>query len=255
MFFILSKIFSWLIMPVSLIAMAFAGALFFKKPLLKKWLTSIGIAAFLFFTNPFLARVAINTWEPPAIKYEEIKEPYEWAIVLAGFTDPNKPPFDRTHFNKGADRLLHAIELYKKGLVKNILISGGSGILSYEGRPESQQLRSFAISMGVPSRHILAEDLSKNTWENAHHSRKILVERNAQGNILLITSAFHMARAKGCFENLGYSLDTFPTDYYGGTYRLTLDELILPGLYGIQIWTVLFKEWAGIVAYKLAGYI
>ncbi|MFY0626885.1 MAG: YdcF family protein [Reichenbachiella sp.] len=255
MFFILSKILSWVIMPVSLIGFSLIAAVFIHNEKLKRAFFWIGITLFFVFTNPLISKIAINSWEPEVKKYIEINEKYEWAIVLAGITSPNRPPFDRIHFNKGADRLVHAIDLYKKGFVRKILISGGSGVLSFEGKPESIQLRSFAISMGVRSRDIIVDDKSRNTWENAHNSRKILVDKKARGKVLLITSAFHMPRAKACFDKLGFHTDTFPTDYYGGPFRFTIDEIILPKLYGLQIWSILIKEWAGLTAYKIAGYI
>lgn len=198
-----------------------------------------------------IAKWAMNQWEPKAKSYEEITEVYDCAIVLAGITDPNRPPYDRIHFNKGADRVVHAVDLYKQGKVKKILISGGSGVLTFEGNKESHALADFVRMCGVDSTDVLIEDQSRNTHENALYSLSLL----RGGNYLLFTSAFHMCRAESCFAALGADVDTFPTDYYGGPIRWNLEDLLVPQAHSLQLWSILLKEWVGILAYSFAGYL
>lgn len=255
MFFVLSKLISWLIMPVSLICWALLGSLIIKDRLKKKLMLGLGIGMMLVFSNPYLAKKAMNSWEPDPKLYTDITEPYEWCVVLGGFTEPNRPPFDRAHFIKGADRLMHAIELYKLGKVNNILIAGGSGTLTFEGKKESTMIEAFALNAGVKRRNLYTESNSRNTRENAVYVQKFLSTQKRQNSVLLVTSAFHMKRAKGCFNEVGIQLDTFPTDYYGGEIRYSPDDLIIPKLFGLQIWTILIKEWVGLLAYMVVGYV
>ncbi len=72
---------------------------------------------------------------------------------------------------------------------------------------------------------------------------------------MLITSAFHMKRAKGCFDKVGLRTVTFPTDYYSHDIKYDIPSLLFPDPYSLEYWTKLFKEWIGIIAYKLIGYI
>ncbi|WP_158233294.1 YdcF family protein [Reichenbachiella sp. 5M10] len=194
----------------------------------------------------------MNLWEPPPVTYTSIDQAYDWAIVLAGITEPNRPPYDRVQFNKGADRIVHAIQLYHLGKVKKILISGGSGTLTFEGVKESHALADFARMCGVDSSAIYIEDQSRNTHENASFSATLLPPNETS---ILFTSAFHMRRAKACFEKTGLYPDAFPTDYYGGQIRATPDALLIPSVYSLQLWSILIKEWMGLTAYRLAGYI
>lgn len=255
MFFILSKVLSWVIMPVSLIVILYVSSWVFNKQSFSKWLKWFSLGLVLFFSNSYIAKLAMNAWEPAAKEYASFEDKqYECAIVLGGFTEPNRPPYDRIHFNKGADRLMHAVELYQKGIVKKILVSGGSGVLTFEGIPESHQIRSFIISLGIPTEDVWIDGQSKNTRENARNSKQILLNKGVNDEVILFTSAFHMKRARGCFDKLSIKLETFPTDYYGGPMRYSFDEFIIPSLYGLQVWTILIKEWAGLAAYKLAGY-
>lgn len=256
MFFALSKIFYWLIMPTGLIAWVILSSFVIKNKKYKSIVRKAGIGLFLILTNPLLAKWAINTWEPSPISYGSLSKDYNCAIVLSGITNPDRPPFDRIQFNKGADRIVHAVDLYTMGVVKKILISGGSGALTFEGKKESHKLLDFAIQHGVSRRDIIVEDQSRNTHENATFVKKTLSDRGINFNTtLLVTSAFHMSRAHSCFKKEGIHATPFPTDYYGGPIRWTPDDIIIPSIRGLQIWTILTKEWLGILAYKIAGYI
>ncbi|MEO9967725.1 MAG: YdcF family protein [Reichenbachiella sp.] len=254
MFFVLSKIVYWLVMPISLIVWVGLASTLVKSVKLKKILRRTTIGFFLFFTNPMISTLIINAWEPAYERYDEIEDTYQYGIVLSGITNPNRPPFDRIQFNKGADRIVHAIDLYKRGIVKKLIITGGSGVLTFDGKKESHQLMNFAIQSGVPSDDIILEDQARNTHENALYSSR-LISSHDPGRILVITSAFHMYRAQGCFEKLVLEVDTFPTDHYGRELFFTPDDILIPSLYALNIWTILTKEWLGILAYKMNGYI
>ncbi|WP_456459372.1 YdcF family protein [Reichenbachiella sp.] len=253
MFFVLSKIIYWLIMPTSLIAWLVIASLLIKKDKYEKRLRWLAFALFLFFTNPFIATIAINAWESDAVPYDKIERSYTYGIVLSGITDPNRPPFDRIQFNKGADRIVHALDLYKQGRIKKILITGGSGTVTFEGRKEAHALRDFLLSNGIPTSDVITEDKARNTRENALFSKELII--SPTGNSILITSAFHMLRAKKCFEKVEIEVVPFPTDYYGRQLYYTPDDVLIPSLYGLKIWTILFKEWIGLAAYTVAGYI
>lgn len=252
MFFILSKIVYWVAMPLSISCLLLIISIVVTNGLWKKRLRRSGIFCLLLFSNPLIATLSINAWEPNAKLYTDFHDQYDWGVVLAGITNPDRHPYDRIQFNKGADRIVHAIDLYKLGKVKKLLISGGSGILTFEGEKESHALADFARSCGVLSEDIIIEDKSRNTRENASYSSELIEENET---VLLFTSAFHMKRAMGCFNKLSVKTTAFPTDYYGNKIRFSPDEVIVPKHQSFQIWSILIKEWIGLVAYKLAGYI
>lgn len=200
-----------------------------------------------------MATVAINTWEPSAIPYDQIQRTYAYGIVLSGITNPNRPPYDRVQFNKGADRIVHALDLYKHGIIEKILITGGSGTLTFDGNKEAHSLRDFALNQGITNSDILIEDNARNTRENALFSKELI--SNFSDSVILVTSAFHMYRAKKCFERINVPVVPFPTDHCGRELFYTPDDVLIPSLYGLKIWTILIKEWIGIMAYRAAGYI
>jgi len=71
----------------------------------------------------------------------------------------------------------------------------------------------------------------------------------------LITSAFHMKRAQACFKKQDVKFDVFSTDLYTGELEYTPFDLFVPNVGAIKTWTILIKEWLGMIAYKVAGYI
>ncbi len=194
-------------------------------------------------------------WEVPPINISSITKPYPIGVVLCGITNTRLKPKDRVHFQKGADRIIHAVQLYKEGKIKKILISGGSGSLLYPEESESSDLNQFALMTGVKKRDIILENESRNTHENALFSGKIIEEEKLKGNVLLITSAFHMKRAQACFKKENVKFDVFSTDLYSGEMEYSPNSLIVPSIGAIKTWTILIKEWLGMVAYKLSGYI
>ena len=93
----------------------------------KKRLFWCSFALLLFFSNEFIANEVMRAWEIDATPYATMQEPYTWGIVLTGVTNNDQEPADRVYFSHGADRVTHTVELYKKGLIKKILITGGEG--------------------------------------------------------------------------------------------------------------------------------
>jgi uncharacterized SAM-binding protein YcdF (DUF218 family) len=130
---------------------------------------------------------------------------YEIGIVLGGITS-----YDRTtkegYFNISSDRFIQTALLYKKGNIKKILVSGGqNGIIKEDDFSESAFIKSKLIDLGIPEQDILIEEVSRNTIENAKFCKQVLQQTNLDNNtIVLITSAFHMQRAKYIFEQEGF---------------------------------------------------
>lgn len=254
MFFALSKILSFFTNPLIFVVGFLLTSVIVKKTHLKKRFFWIAFSLLLFFSNDFIANEAMRAWEVEPTPYASINKVYDWGIVLTGVTLNDREPADRVYFHHGADRVTHAIQLYKKGIIKKVLISGGVGRLLTKGRPEADELRDVMIMAGVPETDIVVERESDNTHQNAVNVKAIL-ENETGENCLLITSAFHMRRAAGCFKKVGLNPDTFTTDFYTHPRHFTPDVLLIPKADSINLWQKLFKEWLGIIAYRAAGYI
>lgn len=254
MFFVLSKVLDFLINPLVIVGVLFLCSVFLKHQKRKKIFFWVGFSLLLFFSNEFIANEVMGAWEIEVTPYAEIKKQYDWGIVLTGVTINDKAPDDRVYFQHGADRVVHAVDVYKRGIIKRVIISGGSGRVVTTARREADELLKVMILMGVPAQDILVENQSRNTYESAQLVKEMLKD-SVTDNCLLITSAFHMRRARACFKKAEFAVDVFSTDFYTHPRYFTPDVLFVPKPLAIFIWQKLFKEWAGMVAYKIAGYV
>jgi uncharacterized SAM-binding protein YcdF (DUF218 family) len=253
MFFTLSKILGYLTSPLVWVCLLFIVAALSKKKRWKKRLFWIALSMLLFFSNEFIANEVMCAWEVPATPFANMDKTYAYGILLTGVTSTDTQPDDRVYFHRGADRVVHTVDLYKRGIIKNVLIAGGSGRLVTEGRREANDIFKALVLMGVDSTAMVIENESRNTYESAMKVKELIGDK--RGDLLLITSAYHMRRSKGCFTKAQLQVDVFSTDFYTHPRLYTPDVLFIPKIDALLNWQRMIKEWVGIVAYKFAGYL
>ncbi len=254
MFFALSKILS---------------AIFFPYPLLL-WFTlylilrlkrgKMRLAGLLFWGTIYL--LSINPGSSFLISRMEDRYPYkalvettpaDGIILLCGMVNPLAPPTDRPEFLGSVDRVLAAQDLLTARKAPELIISGGSGLLSGQGESEATILSRWLIQHGVESKRIIVEANSRNTAENRDRTME-LVRRYKWKSAILVTSAFHMPRSAMLFENQGIRITPFPVDYHSlRGYRGP--EAFFPTPADLLHSSYAIKEFIGIIAYKLAGKI
>jgi uncharacterized SAM-binding protein YcdF (DUF218 family) len=255
MFFFLSKTLSYFMMPFTLVVTLLLLSVFWKNAVWKKRFLYSALILLLFFSNDFIANEAMSAWEVETVPYASMK-PHKLAIVLTGSTMPFMKPNDRIYFYKGADRVTHTVQLYKLGLIEKILISGGNGRLGKQDVPEADQFRAAMLMMGVDSSAIIIENGTRNTAESARQVVGILDSLQIPSrDCLLVTSAFHMRRSLACYQKVGLDIQPFSTDFYAHPREVQIGSLLLPNVDSFGVWNKLIKEWVGMVAYKVAGYI
>jgi uncharacterized SAM-binding protein YcdF (DUF218 family) len=255
MFFVLSKTLNFLVLPLTLIVAFFILFVFVKSQPWKKRFFWTGFVLLIFFSNDFISNEIMRVWEVDTKPFNEVQR-HQVGIVLTGSTLPFIQPDDRVYFGRGADRVTHSIQLYKLGLIKKILISGGSGRLLVQDEPEANKFKKVMLMAGVNEMDIIIENKTRNTYESAVAVKKILDSMHVEAeDCLLITSAFHMRRSMACYRKAGLLMESFSTDFYGVPDKRFFPTILIPSVQGLVIWEKLFKEWTGLVAYKIAGYI
>lgn len=255
MFFILSKILLFTISPYTWLLVTLYFAFFSKKAVRAKRAKYAAIFIALFFSNTFVFKEFCRQWEvfgtpPTLVKHHDV------AVVLTGMAEYNND-LKVLSARRGIDRIWQTVSLYKAGKIDRILITGDHGYLIDKGLHEATQLKEVLIKWGIPEHVIITETKSKNTYENAVESKKILdrLFPNSK-SILLVTSGKHMRRARACFEKLGVNCDTYSTDLYTGPKRsYTIDEILIPDVSTMNDWHSLLKEIIGYVAYDITGKI
>ena len=208
----------------------------------------------MFFSNSFILDEFMRAWEINAVQDCELKQSYDYGILLSGMTAPDTK-YKRLNFMRSSDRLLQTIRLYKQKKIKKIFISGGSGSIINKEYCESIDLKKYLIQIGIPEEDIITETNSRNTRENAEFTAKIMLNKEQPVNCLLITSAFHMRRSKGCFDKAGLKVDIYPTDRYAGQRKYLFDHLFIPNHVTFNSWNLLIHEVTGYVIYAIMGYV
>lgn len=255
MFFILSKTVSHLIMPLTLVMGCLVISGIIKQERWRRRLFLAGVILLFIFSNEFIANELMKSWEIETKAYDSMRK-YKLGIVLTGTVIPQRMPDDRVYFSKGADRIVHTVQLYKLGLIGKILVSGGSGRIVDIKEREADRFKEVMVLMGVPDSVIMLENETRNTYESAHEVKKILDALNySKEECLLITSAFHMRRSVACYRKAEIGMDTFTTDFYAHQGRYYPDAFFIPKVEALVVWNKLVKEWVGFIAYWFAGYI
>lgn len=256
MFFVLSKLLGYFIKPFNLILIFLVVSIVIRNNRWKRRLRLLSLIMFLLFSNGVIFNECLLLWEKPAISISEMSDDYDVAVVLGGTTDVDREPDDRLFFHKGADRVTHAINLYHAGIVKKILFTGGNARLFEDPNRDNSPIFDFYAMCGVDPADIIIESASRNTRENALYVKDLLADNGGTDKVVLITSAFHMRRAEGCFEKVGIDVTGFSTDFYSALPkdRIGFDGFIpSPGV--LSNWNFLIKEWIGFIAYWIMGYI
>jgi uncharacterized SAM-binding protein YcdF (DUF218 family) len=232
-----------------------AGAFFWKKEPWRSRFKWMSVIIFFLFTNSVIFLQFCQMWEIPGKKIKDVGT-YDVGIVLTGMAEYNND-LDELSIRRGADRIWQALSLYHQGKIKKILISGDNGYISERGLHEARQFKEVLIKWGIPKQDIIAEEKSRNTYENALETKKILQRSYPHiKSRLLITSGTHMRRSLACFKKLNYPCDPFSTDLYTGPQtNYHWDQYIIPDVSVLSDWNRLTKEWFGYLTYDMVGYI
>jgi len=144
------------------------------------------------------------------------------------------------------ERVRYAAWLHHKtGLP--VLVSGGD--VFNRGVAESRIMaRYLRDEHAVPT--VLIEDTSRNTYENAQKSAALLAQR-AINRALLVTHAWHMARAVDVFNTTSLTVIPAPTAFEGLGSPAPALFGYLPNAKGIERSSLALHEILGRVWYRL----
>ena len=98
------------------------------------------------------------------------------------------------------ERLDKAIELYKAGVSKKIIMSGDHGTKEYD---EVNIMKSYAIDNGVPSEDIFMDHAGFSTYDSIYRAREIF----GVNKVLIVTQKYHLYRALYISNKLKMEVD------------------------------------------------
>lgn len=219
----------------------------------KKLRISAVIVLFL-ACNSFFVDELFRAYEPVTPDYDLMRTHYDGAIVLGGIGSIDMR-LQKINFTYSADRLFQTLRLYKTGRIDKIIFTGGSGSIEFPDHKEGVYIQKYLREIQIPDSAMMIESQSKNTYENAINTKKMLGDSLFNKKLLLVTSAWHMPRAMATFKKAGFTnLVPYCTNRWSGQRRFGLDHLFIPNIdaaFGLQF---LLHEWAGFMVYKMKGY-
>ncbi|WP_434456936.1 YdcF family protein [Stutzerimonas urumqiensis] len=167
-------------------------------------------------------------------------------VVLGGGREQNDPAWGGDQPSAIAlERLRYAARLAKASGLP-ILASGG---LHFGQPPSEAHLAGQVLERdhGVETRWL--EERSRTTWENAVYSAKLLREAGIE-RIVLVTSSWHMARSRWCFEENGIEVIAAPVGFMGAPSSRPLGGW-LPEAKAVWQNSLLLNEAVGLLVYPL----
>lgn len=255
MFFPVSKILWFFATPSNfLITLSVIGLtlLLFGKRRAGLTASAIAVAGLLVFgASPFprlMMRALENHFPPVAM---DDPQRVDGIIVLGGSAHLRR---GQIKLNDAAARLTTAVTLARRYPDARIVFSGGDGRLVQldKGQGEVDAVRLLLAQMGLEGERVIFEDRSRNTRENAAFTRDLVTPGRGE-RWLLVTSAFHMPRAAGVFQNQNFNITPYPVDYYSRDEAA--DFLPFHSFSGgLRLADLAVREWVGLITYWLAGY-
>ncbi|WP_461017355.1 SanA/YdcF family protein [Streptomyces daliensis] len=119
-----------------------------------------------------------------------------------------------------AHRLDAAVELYERGTVRAVLVSGDNSRHDYD---EPDAMRAYLAARGVPKKRIVADYAGFDTWDSCARAARVFGVRRA----LLVSQDFHIRRAAALCEAAGIDAYGVPvpeprdaTWFFGGVREL-----------------------------------
>ena len=113
-------------------------------------------------------------------------------------------------------RVEAAVELYRAGKVKKLVMTGG---ISRDLQSSAGNMQMIAEKMGVPKGDIIQEREAGNTFENIVFSRKF-IENSPR--VVIVSAGFHLARARMMADKQwqGHDIQVYAASFcsepYGG---------------------------------------
>ena len=113
------------------------------------------------------------------------------------------------------DRFLAGLNLIKNKKSPNLIFTGGINPYNKTLPPEGSLYMEEAIKLGVQKENIYVTLPVKNTLEEVIEIKKLLkkISKKEKYKILLVTSAYHMHRARNIFIKHGIDVEAYPVDF------------------------------------------
>jgi len=103
------------------------------------------------------------------------------------------------------DRVATAVNLYKAGKVKKLLMTGDNRFIAYN---EPEAMRKLALQLGVPDDDIVLDYAGRRTYDSCYRAKEIFEVRE----VVIVTQRFHLDRSLFLCDAMGLPAIGFVAD-------------------------------------------
>ena len=218
------------------------GLIQHKKKLIYIAIGVLYILSTPIFSNNFFKIVEGNEYRKPISTIDSV----DAIVVLSGMLEINEVE-DSTYIEWGdPDRFFGGIALFKAGKAQKLVFTGGKMPWDNAKKTEGQVLKEYAISNGIPSEKIFVTKDVENTADEAVAVSALI---SPSKRIILVTSAYHMYRAKRLFEKQGFIVIPYKVDYKSERNKEVIILDFFPSAENLKITEIGFREVVGRLFY------
>ena len=246
----LHKILPTFVLPIMLVIIVILiGLIKNKKKLIYIAIGVLYILSTPIFSNNFFKLVegsGHNDYRKPISAIDSA----DAIVVLSGMLEINEVG-DSTYIEWGdPDRFFGGIALFKANKAQKLIFTGGKMPWDKAKKTEGEVLKDYAISNGIPSEKIFVTKDVENTADEAVAVKELI---NPSKRIILVTSAYHMYRAKRLFEKQGFEVIPYKVDYNtAGESAITFMDF-LPSAGNLEMTETGIREMLGRIYYIIKG--
>ena len=203
----LHKILPTFVLPIMLVIIVILiGLIKNKKKLIYIAIGVLYIISTPIFSNNFFKLVEGSEYRKPISTVDSA----DAIVVLSGMLEINEVGYS-TYVEWGdPDRFFGGIALFKAGKAQKLVFTGGKMPWNKAVKTEGAVLKEYAIANGILSDKIFVTKDVENTADEAVAVKELI---SPNKRIILVTSAYHMYRAKTLFEKQGFIVNPYKVDY------------------------------------------
>ena len=196
------------------------------------------------FSNNFFKLVEGSEYRKPISAIDSA----DAIIVLSGMLEINEVG-DSTYTEWGdPDRFFGGIALFKAGKAQKLVFTGGKMPWDKAKKTEGEALKEYAISNDIPSEKIFVTKDVENTADEAVAVKELI---SPSKRIILVTSAYHMYRAKKLFEKQGFEVIPYKVDYKTAGENAITVTYFLPSAGDLELSETAIREIIGRLYYSI----
>jgi uncharacterized SAM-binding protein YcdF (DUF218 family) len=222
----LNKILPYLIYPTTIILVLLIAGLFLKK----RSLLIAATAIFFITSNPLISDQMMSYLEVGQLKksVNDVNKA-DAIIVLSGMLSTIETSKGLNFEWSDPDRFFGGTELIHAKKAQLLIFTGGKLPWQKINSTEGEVLEKFAQNFGVDPSVIQTTKEVQNTEDEAKAVKELLTPKD-MNKIILVTSAFHMPRAKRLFEKQGFVVEPYPVDFKVEANTTTILDFLPSGI-------------------------